>query len=234
MDLKKLVAKKVVIELKSRLSQIRRLGIGSGTTVRALLSELPTSFLHDLELIPTSIDTALTLRNLGLASNIREPDGTMIDLTIDGADKVTKNGVAIKGGGGALTREKIVRYHSKEFWIIVDESKVVEDLLTSSHPIPVEVLPFGFLSTMKLMERMFQAQVTLRTMNEKKLGPVVTDNGNYIVDVSLLGDQRMSVAEIEIRMKRLPGVVECGLFANPPCNRIFVSKKDGTVDDLIP
>ena len=197
---------------------------------RSFLSFMPRSILQEVMLVPTSMDTSLILRNLGLTSNLREPGDATIDLTIDGADRITRDGYAIKGGGGALTREKIVRYHSREFWIMVDETKLVDDLTSASFPIPVEILPFGFQATLSLLEEMFAAKVVLRVLNEKKLGPIVTDNGNYIADVFIeKAKTPVSVVDLEKKMKSLPGVVECGLFTTPPCDRVFMAKKDGTV-----
>ncbi len=229
MDLKKRVAVEVTRYLEHEFHQVQRLGIGSGTTVRSFLSFVPEKLLESVELIPTSVDTLLILRDMGFSANIREPDGRTIDLTIDGADKISKSGWVIKGGGGALTREKIVRLHSREFWVMVDESKLINECSLTSCTIPVEILPFGHQATIRLLEDIFPVKATLRMLDQRKIGPVVTDNGNYIVDLEILRDS-LDLLTVEKEIKKIPGVIESGIFASLPYDRAFMACKDGTVE----
>jgi ribose 5-phosphate isomerase A len=131
-----------------------------------------------------------------------------INVTIDGADQVDANLDLIKGMGAALAREKVVASASKLNIIVADETKRVKVLGESGHPVPVEVLPFA---VSKVKERVvgFGGKPVLRE-GKGKLGPVITDNGNMILDVVFgeIGDPTV----LGIKLKMIPGVVETGLF----------------------
>ena len=116
----------------------------------------------------------------------------------------------MKGGGAALTREKIIDYTAEKYVIIVDESKVVKKLGERS-PIPVEVIPVAWKSVAKKLEEEYGFKVGLRTALKGKNGPIVTDNGNFILDVKLT--KEIKPEEFEIKVKSIPGVVETGVFA---------------------
>jgi ribose 5-phosphate isomerase A len=130
-----------------------------------------------------------------------------LSVTIDGADQVDTQLNLIKGMGGALMREKIVASAAKQLVIVVDETKLVERL-GMKHPVPVEILPFA-LSFVMATVREFRGKPVLRE-GKHKVGPVVTDNGNFILDVDfgVIDDP----GELDAKLKLVPGVLETGLF----------------------
>ncbi len=195
-------------EIKSSLI----LGVGSGTTVSYFIEELGSHVRKeglDIVCVPSSLHThSLCVKaGLRLVTLAEEP---RLDLTVDGADEIDSELNLIKGGGGALTREKILASASKRFAVIADESKLVRRL-GEKHPVPVEVLPFalGFVETQ--LRKFRPSKMTLRRSGGGKNGPVITDNGNMIIDLSL-GPLR-APARISTDLRSIPGIVENGIFA---------------------
>jgi len=142
-----------------------------------------------------------------------------IDLTIDGADEVDSELNLIKGGGGALTREKIIAYHSKKEIIVIDETKIVK-ALGSDFPLPVEVVKYGWTSTKKTLEEFGCTAELRKIIND----PYLTDNSNYILDCDF---ERIEEPEqIEKNINNIPGVVENGLFIGL-VDEVIVGSKQG-------
>ena len=186
------------------------LGIGSGSTVShfiKLLGELvAANTLYDICGVPTSFQTALDViqANIPLTTLDEHPQ---LDLGVDGADQLDMKLNAIKGGGGALLREKIVASACKEYIFIADDSKIV-DALGTGKVVPIEIYPFAITPAMRSVEKL-GAKVSMRT-STGKLGPLVTDNGNYILDADFgpIADPWWLNEELH----KIPGVVETGLF----------------------
>ena len=186
-----------------------RLGLGSGTTAELFVQAL-ASRVHDglrVSMVSSSQRTQRLALKLGLT--VVELDGPT-DLAIDGADAVEIDTLAaIKGRGGALTREKLVAVSARQFVLVADASKVVLKLsaVQDTIPVPVEVLPFGWQTTARRLERI--GQPMLRTRDGR---PFVTDNGNLIVDLQVrtLDDPATTACDIATTV----GVVEHGLFLN--------------------
>jgi len=186
------------------------IGLGSGSTVAIFAKELGKKIREaqlDVKVVPSSyqayqlaIRYSIPLTNLDL--------NPLLSTTIDGADEVDKNLNLTKGGGGALFQEKIVASASDEFHIVVDESKLVDNLSTKS-PIPIEVLPFSLGVVRRKIEAM-DIEVDIREA-ERKLGPVITDNGNFILDLKFPKPIE-DPGKIAIQLKLIPGIVETGLF----------------------
>ncbi|MEK7729674.1 MAG: ribose-5-phosphate isomerase RpiA [candidate division KSB1 bacterium] len=197
-------------------------GLGSGSTAEHALRFLSERIKQGLRItgVPSSLATAKLARRLKIPLVTDEAAFKKIDVTIDGADEVDAQFNLIKGGGGALTREKIVASRSDRVIIIVDENKLVPQL--GKFPLPVEVLPFGWQSTAALLKAL-GARVALR---EKEGKPFRTDNGNFILDCKFrsIADPATLAAQI----KALTGVVEVGLFIGL-ADLIIVGKKDGSV-----
>ena len=174
-DLKKLAGEKAVELIKDDMI----VGLGSGSTVEYALRKLGLLVKDGLKIqgIPSSIHTQRLAKEekIPLTTLEEHPE---IDITIDGADEVDPNLNLIKGGGGALTREKIIAYNSKKVIIIIDDSKIVK-ALGIDFPLPVEVVKFGWTSTKKILEE-FGCNVELRKVMGDE--PFITDNGNYILD----------------------------------------------------
>ncbi len=189
-------------------SDARVVGLGSGSTVAAFVRELAKS---DIARRLTFVPASSQIEEEALAAGLRLSDldhVEAVDLTVDGADEVDPELNLLKGGGGALTREKILAVHSDLYVIIADHTKPVE-ALCSRHPLPVEVVKFGRSHTAKLLAEALDGEVALR---KTRFGiPFITDNGNYILDVKL--KEPISDPEATLnQLKSIPGVVEAGLF----------------------
>ncbi len=197
------------------------LGIGSGSTVELFLRELGKRIkAEELEVygIPSSYQSHL----LAVEAGIRVVDLFQYpepDLCIDGADQIDSSLNCVKGGGGALTREKIVASASKKFVVIADESKLVDVL---SMPVPLEILPFAYGFVAREIERI--GGICNLRIGSGKVGPVISDNGNFIADCDF-GEVR-DPKELELKLRGIPGVVESGLFCGM-IDRVIVGTDDG-------
>ncbi len=204
-QLKKRAAEKAVELVVSGMI----VGLGTGSTaahaVSAIARKLESGELKDLLGIPTSAQTEKQARRLGVPLTTLE-DHPEVDLTIDGADQVDPAGDLIKGGGGALLREKIVATASAKYAIVVDDSKLVTTL-GDGFSLPVEVVPFGWKTSFRSV-RDLGAEPVLRMSNGD---PFRTDEGHYIVDCSFDGGMSDPLA-VDATLRALPVVVETGLF----------------------
>ncbi len=184
------------------------LGLGTGSTVAFVLEALARRVKEGLRIkgIPTSEATAKLARELGIELTDFE-DNTVCDLAIDGADEVNGNLDLIKGGGGALLREKIVASSATKFIVIVDSHKVVEKL--GKFRVPIEVIQFASpLVQRKVANLGGDGQLRLLPSGQ----PFITDEGNYILDCDFgLIDKP---AELAGQLEKIPGIVEHGLFIN--------------------
>lgn len=186
------------------------IGLGSGSTAAYAIKEIGNRIKREkirVSAVPTSYQAFTLAVKHGIAITTLEEHPTL-DLTIDGADQIDDELNLIKGMGGALTREKIVASASKKLVIIADERKRVKVLGESNHPVPIEVLPFATPIVMHKIKEM-GGKPFLRESN-KKVGPVITDNGNIITDVNF--GLVHEPAELNHKLKGIPGVVETGLF----------------------
>jgi ribose 5-phosphate isomerase A len=203
-DLKKEAAEAAVTLLKDGMV----VGLGSGSTATLAVKAIGTRVKQGLNIIgiPTSEQTAQLARELGIPlSSLDEHE--QIDVTIDGADEVELGTLnLIKGRGGALLREKIVASSSAQMIVVVDESKLVDQLAVRD-PVPAEVVQFGWPTTARRL-RQLGAAVSPRMTPEGKL--FVTDGGHYILDC-LFGGKRPA-AELQRNLDSVVGVVEHGLF----------------------
>lgn len=213
--------KSAALKAVSYIEQKMIVGLGTGSTVYFALEELGKRVAQGLQIkgVPTSGKTELLAKKFNIPVYY---DFERIDVTIDGADEVDFNGNLIKGGGGALTREKIVASASEKVIIVVDHTKLVEQL--GAFPLPVEILPFGMKSTQKQLQSL-GCEVQLR----KKNGQIfTTDNQNYICDCKF---KHIKDAESLARqINAIPGVVENGLFVGM-ADLIVTGYPDGTVKE---
>lgn len=180
-------------------------GLGTGSTVYWLIQKLGKRVSEGLKVkcIPTSIHTERLAMNLEIPIvTFNEID--KIDIAIDGADEVDKDLNVIKGGGGALVREKIIAEFADQFIVIVDQKKLSEQL--GKHFLPVEVTPFGWQATAKYIANL-GCQVKLREEDEKIF---VSDNDNYILDCYF--EKIEDAAKLNEKIKMITGVVDTGLF----------------------
>ncbi|MEM1578085.1 MAG: ribose-5-phosphate isomerase RpiA [Archaeoglobaceae archaeon] len=191
------------------------IGIGTGTTVEIFLDLLGQRIKNEgLEIygIPSSYQSMLAgIRNGIIITDLAEKEP---EICIDGADQVDSGLNCIKGGGGALTREKIIANASRKVIIIVDSSKLSEKL---SIPVPVEVLPFAYGYVIKRLSLI--SKPVLRE-GRGKAGPVITDNGNFILDCDFGTIENPE--ELEIKLKMIPGVIESGVFPSKLIDAVIV------------
>ncbi|HBW57236.1 MAG TPA: ribose 5-phosphate isomerase A [Oscillatoriales bacterium UBA8482] len=185
-------------------------GLGTGSTtayaIQYIGERLQSGELKDIKGIPTSFQATVLAKQYGIPlTTLDEVDH--IDIAIDGADEVDPNKNLIKGGGAAHTREKIVDSLAEVFIVVVDNSKLV-DRLGSTFLLPVEVIPMAMTPVMKALEKL-GGKPTLR-MGVKKAGPVVTDEGNLVIDVKFHALE--NPAELEKEINNIPGVLDNGLF----------------------
>lgn len=182
-------------------------GLGTGSTAKHLLVALGEQVKAGMKLrgVPTSQETAMLAKEVGIPL-IDAENRWEIDVAIDGADQVDPHFNLIKGGGGALLKEKIVAASAKQFIVMVDHTKQVP-VLGGSFPLPIEVIPFGWGSTAREIEALTKSRVVLR---ERNGAPFRTEAGNLIVDVHI--DRISQPGELETALNLIPGVVETGLF----------------------
>ena len=212
-DRKKKNAAKTAIDYVKNNSII---GVGTGTTINFFIEELG----KNKGLIDGAISTSVATEKLLREQHIPVlPLNSVIDLPIyiDGADEVTHNKHLIKGGGGALTQEKIVAAASEQFVCIIDDSKLVP--LLGSFPLPVEVIP---------MAQSYVAREIAKLGGQPELRQdFLTDNGNIILDIHNLKIENPS--ELENQLNQITGVVTNGLFAKRPADTLIIATDDGIV-----
>jgi ribose 5-phosphate isomerase A len=185
-------------------------GLGSGSTAAYAIETLGERIKRErisVLGVPTSYQAFLLAVKHGIAVTTLEEHG-VIDVTIDGADQIDPKLNLIKGMGAALAREKIVASVSKQNVIIADESKKVKALGENNQPVPIEALPFA-IAVVKRRIKAVGGNPVLRE-GKGKVGPVITDNGNVIIDANF--GVINNAAELEVKLKMIPGVVETGLF----------------------
>lgn len=216
--------KNAAIEAVKHVNDGFVIGLGSGSTAAYAIEEIGSRVkregLHVLG-VPTSYQAfMLAVKNKIPITTLEEH--TTLDLTIDGADQIDEELNLIKGMGGALAREKIVASASKKLIIIADETKKVKILGENNHPVPIEVLPFAASLVIHRIEKNGGRPAIREAI--RKVGPVITDNGNLIIDATF-GPIRKPL-ELETQIKALPGVVETGLFVGM-ANIVYVGKTSG-------
>ena len=189
-----------------------KIGLGTGSTVKYTILELGRRVREEnlkIMCVPTSIATEkLSIENGIELHDLASLNG--LDIVIDGADEFNKDLTLIKGGGGALVREKIIAQASEIMIVVADESKRVETL--GEFPLPVEVIQFSWKETKRQISEitgLSESKITQRSQNDK---PFITDNGNYILDVHLESIEEPE--KLESNLNSLAGVLDCGLFCN--------------------
>jgi len=198
------------------------IGLGTGSTVFYSMERLAERISEGLSVtgVPTSYQAARRAREYGITLTTLD-DCTELDLAIDGADQIDPSMLLIKGRGAAQTRERCVAEAARRLLIVADESKLTERL---SAVVPVEVLPFA-ASLVETRLRRLGGEPVVRE-GVKKDGPVITDNGNWIIDTDFgtIDD----AAALETAINNLPGVMSCGIFTEfAEKTTVIVGKNDG-------
>ena len=224
--MKQVVADAAVKDLENGMI----VGLGSGSTaalmIKSLAEEIRSGNLKNIRGVPTSFQSEV----LALELNIPLVDlasVTQIDIAIDGADEVDPNFQLIKGGGACHVREKLVASKANKLLIVVDETKLVQNL-NQVFPLPVEVLPSAWKQVKDIISEM--SGVSKLRMATKKAGPVVTDQGNLILDV-LFNDGIKDPKDLEMHINNIPGVLENGLFVDLT-DKVLVGKIENNLPTL--
>jgi ribose 5-phosphate isomerase A len=215
---KKINAAKLAI---TKITSGMKIGLGTGSTANELIKLLGDNpeLKDNCRFACTSAQTELLAKNNSI--NIEEIDNfNYLDLTIDGADEIDHNGNMIKGGGGALLREKMIASISKNYIIIVDDTKYVDKL--GKFPLPVEIVKFGPKSTITLLKNIFSEydlypEIKIRPNDDGS--NFNTDGGNLVVDCYCT--ELNSLHEIKNKIESVPGVVTSGLFINMASSMIL-------------
>ncbi|AOZ94804.1 ribose-5-phosphate isomerase RpiA [Paenibacillus crassostreae] len=218
MNMKKIAAEHAVQYIEDGM----KVGLGTGSTAYWAIQKLGQRVQEGLSIqaVATSIASEKLALELGIPIiPFAELNG--LNVTIDGADEVNPELHLIKGGGGALLREKIVAYHSEKLIIIADESKWVPTL--GQFPLPVEIIPFAVEWTVQSLEQL-GCKVQLRTEGEQIF---ITDNQNYIADCSF--GTIPSPLKLHNDILSIPGIVDNGLFIGL-ADQVIIGHKDGSVE----
>lgn len=207
-----------------------KIGMGTGTTIEYVIDILAefvrSGELKNIAVVPTSSATLLRCEELEIpvfSLNSKRINGSL-DISIDGADRIDEKKNLIKGGGAALLQEKIIAYNSNEFVVVADETKEVKSLVCD-FPIPLEIIPSAYRPIVLALEKK-GLKVRLRE-GKGKIGPVVTDSGHHILDVSYPSNMSINPEVEEIELNKIVGVVENGFFTKTDI--VFVAKKDSSV-----
>jgi len=198
----------VAAEIAKRVKDGERIGVGTGSTVDAALTKIGERIAKeglDVQVVPTSIQSAWRCHEIGLTVLYPAYKGELA-WGFDGADAVNKDLWLIKGKGGAMLQEKILAARCKKFLVIVDDSKMTDNL-GAACAIPVEVVPEGVVIVEKGLRELGAKDITLRPATGKH-GPIITEAGNVILDASFSN----ITATLERDIKSIVGVVESGLF----------------------
>ena len=215
--------KKSVGEAAAKLIQDGMVvGLGTGTTSHYFIECLGK--LCDEGLRIKAIASSNVSMLLGMRCNIpmiSSEEVTHLDITVDGADEIDSEKHMIKGGGGALLREKIVAQMSRELIIIVDESKLSHEL--GKKKLPVEIIPFAYAATEKHIRNLGY----VGSLRKEPSGiPLITDNGNFIIDIKIPHGKK--VKDVHEELVHLPGVLETGFFSHLT-GRVIVGFFDGQI-----
>ena len=214
--LKQAVAKEAIKRVDSHQGDDIILGIGTGSTAECFITELPQLRDRIKTTVSSSERSSALLRELGFeVQDLNSVD--RVDVYVDGADEATQEGFLIKGGGAALTREKIAAAKANEFICIADSSKMVSTL--GAFPLPVEVIPMARTLVRDALNHVGG--------NAEWREGVVTDNGNIILDVH--GLKIANPLELESLINNMTGVVSNGIFAHRPADVLLISNDTGVV-----
>ena len=222
MDRVELLKQQAGIEACKYVNNGMKVGLGTGSTVKYTVLELGRRMAEEgLEIVgvPTSLETEKLATKVGIPL-VELFDCDNLDIVIDGADEFDSEFNLIKGGGGALLREKIVAQESLSMVVVADERKMVETL--GAFPLPIEITPFSHQATIRQLTKLLDCRVNCRMSGDN---PVITDNGNYIADAHC-GPKIKDPTNLEVNILKIAGVVQVGLFNNM-CDVVVLAKDSG-------
>ncbi|MCW3112929.1 MAG: ribose 5-phosphate isomerase [Segetibacter sp.] len=222
MDLKKQAAQKAATLVEDKTT----VGVGAGSTIAYLVEFLEKAIKDGLDLtfVTSSFSTLQLLQtkmlNIKASSALKE-----IDIYFDGCDQLDKQLNALKSGGGIHTHEKLLASMAKQFVLIGDEAKLVDDF-DLKYPVVLEILPQAAAFVPAKVNQLFEITRWLMRMNDKKDGPVITENGNYLIDVYF--KKWPDLSSINPVLKSVSGIVETSLFYNM-ANKAIIAGEEGVV-----
>lgn len=221
MDSKKIAAEQAATYARDGMV----VGLGTGSTVFYAIQKLGEMVKNGLQIrtVSSSVQSEKIASDLNIPVTAFEQINK-IDLYIDGADEVDTNHFLIKGGGGALLREKILAFNSTRYVVVVDETKLVQQL--GKFPLPVEIVQFAAPLTIQHLQNL-GATVSIRQKDGQNY---ITDNGNFIADCCFLAIPDPTA--LNLYLHQIPGVVETGIFLSTVVSEVLVGRKDGTVEML--
>ncbi|QGA54333.1 ribose 5-phosphate isomerase A [Sulfolobus sp. E5-1-F] len=221
MDPKELLATYTLNYLRGK----KIVGIGTGKTVRKLIEVLSKeeNLKEGVLFVASSIDTEIELSKRGFKV-ISLLSAIQPEIYVDSFDVVTKDGIMIKGGGGALLREKLLTYFSKYRIFIGEFNKLKDSKLVD---VPIEVINVGVSYVKDKLERM-GFNVRIRE-GSGKMGPIISDNGNAILDVSVKTED---LCEFDRMIKTIPSIVETGIFCKQLYNKIILANEEGRIEEM--
>ncbi|QXJ32853.1 ribose 5-phosphate isomerase A [Saccharolobus shibatae] len=221
MDPKELLATYTLNYLREK----KIIGVGTGKTVKKLIEVLSKeeNLKETVLFVASSLDTEIELSKHGLKV-ISLLSAIQPEIYVDSFDVVTKDGIMIKGGGGALLREKLLTYFSKYRIFIGEFNKLKDSKLID---VPIEVVSIGVSYVKDKLEKMGFA-VKIRE-GSGKMGPIISDNGNAILDVSVKTE---NLCEFDRMIKTIPSVVETGIFCKELYNKIILANEEGRIEEL--
>jgi ribose 5-phosphate isomerase A len=209
-----------------------KIGMGTGSTaiwaIRRIGERIASGAIGDILGVATSSQSEIECQEIGIPlRSMNDPEiRGRLDLTIDGADEIDPRRRLVKGGGGALLVEKVVAYASARFIVVADRTKLV-DHLGIAFAVPLEVLPLARVPVLNALRELGTDPVV--RLAERKMGAVITDNGNIIVDIRFSGPMDPSAMEAEL--STIPGVLANGLFTRvEPI--VLIGEADGSVTEL--
>ena len=219
MNPKRIAAQTAVGEITSGMI----VGLGTGSTASFAIEEIGERVRQGLfiQAVPTSLRSEQLARELSIPIHPVN-ESVAIDITLDGADQVDAQNNLIKGGGGSLLREKIVAFNSRRFCVIVDGSKLVNSL---TFPLPIEIIPFGSAMTLGHV-RSLGCSPAIRQYDGQDF---ITDNGNLVADCHF-SEPIADPERLSAMLKKIPGVVETGLFPSKMVSTVFVGYANGDVN----
>lgn len=218
-------ARKVaIIEALKEIENGYTIGLGSGSTMKIFIQEL-SKYLKKEKMKIIAVPSSYQSMQIAIENDMpikNYLDEKELDLTIDSADQVDINKNAIKGGGAAHTREKILFTASKKTIVVIDEEKIVEKL---NKPIPLEVFPFSLNYVIKKVKDL-GGKANIRIGNGK-VGPVISDNGFIIVDTNF--GEINNPKKLNDELNSIHGIIEHGLFINSMISKVYIGYKNGEV-----
>lgn len=230
---KEIASREVVETIFSQINKTTILGIGSGTTIlyfiQCLADRIVTTGMAPVRCVPTSYQTRQALlKHSNCFSLLDWSVIDSIDVYVDGLDAFSADFVLIKGKGGALFEEKVAFKLAKTVFIIADWTKRTVNFATC--PIPIEIIPSAYCFVKRELQKL-SIKVTVRE-GSGKVGPTISENGNFLLDAEFEETGQQNPRELESRLKSITGIVESGIFCAQQSMNIFIGNQDGTISKL--